>query len=122
MLEGVGPELRVWLKERKPKTAEELANLANDYVQSRKEPLIDGKYVSGKRNDIRRPKNEDLYKLSEKFHENNKVDQDRPAIEKSQEKFDKSKVKCFSCKEKGHYAHECPKRKKRNQNPAWLGV
>ena len=45
LLDGVGPELQVWLKEKKPNTAEELANLANDYVQSRKGPLIDGKYM-----------------------------------------------------------------------------
>ena len=66
LLEGVGPELRVWLKERKPNTAEELANLASDYVQSRKGHLIDGKYVSGKRNDGKMLKNEDLRKMSNK--------------------------------------------------------
>jgi hypothetical protein len=47
LLDGISPELRVWLKEKKPETAEELGTLANEYVQSRKGPLIDGKYVEG---------------------------------------------------------------------------
>ena len=93
LLEGVGPELRVWLKERKPNTAEELANLANDYVQSRKGPLIDGKYISGKRNDFKLPKKEDFRKMSDKGYENNKGNFDRQNFGKFQNNFDKSKVK-----------------------------
>ena len=81
LLEGVGPELRVWLKETKPNTAEELANLANDYVQSRKGPLIDGKYISGKRNDFKLPKKEDFRKMSDKGYENNKGNFDRKILE-----------------------------------------
>lgn len=46
LLDAVSPELRAWLKEQKPKTAEELGNLANLHVQSRKGPLVDGKYMS----------------------------------------------------------------------------
>ena len=34
LLDAVSPELRAWLKEQKPKTAEELGNLANLHVQS----------------------------------------------------------------------------------------
>ena len=52
-LDAVSPELRPWLKEQKPKTAEELGNLANLHVQSRKGPLVGGKYVltgSGEKN------------------------------------------------------------------------
>ena len=46
LLDTVSPELRAWLKEQKPKSAEELGNLANLHVQSRKGPLVGGKYVS----------------------------------------------------------------------------
>jgi hypothetical protein len=49
LVDGVSPELRVWLKEKKPETAEELGTLANEYVQSRKGPLIDGKYVEAEK-------------------------------------------------------------------------
>ena len=40
LLDAVSPELRAWLKEQEPKTAEELGNLANLHVQSRKGPLV----------------------------------------------------------------------------------
>ena len=46
LLDAVSPELRAWLKEQEPKTAEELGNLANLHVQSRKGPLVGGKYVT----------------------------------------------------------------------------
>jgi transposase InsO family protein len=46
LLDAVSPELRSWLKDQKPKTAEELGNLANLHVQSRKGPLVAGRYVS----------------------------------------------------------------------------
>lgn len=46
LLDAVSPELRAWLKEQEPKTAEELGNLANLHVQSRKGPLVRGKYVT----------------------------------------------------------------------------
>ena len=73
LLSNVGPELCVWLKERKPATAEELAMLANEYVQIRKSPIIDEKF--GKKR-----------------------------------KYDKTKVTCFVCQEKGHYSYECKSR------------
>ena len=40
LLDGVISELRAWLKEQKPKSAEELGNLANLHVQSRKGLLV----------------------------------------------------------------------------------
>ena len=38
LLDTVSPELSAWLKEQKSKTAEELGNLANLHIQSRKGP------------------------------------------------------------------------------------
>ena len=46
LLDAVSPKLRAWLKEQKPKTVEELGNLASLYVQSRKGQLVGGKYVT----------------------------------------------------------------------------
>ena len=51
LLDAVSPELRAWLKEQKPKTAEELGNLANLHVQSRKGRLVEGRYVSTSSNE-----------------------------------------------------------------------
>ena len=47
-LDAVSPELRAWLKEQEPKTVEELGNLANLHVHSRKGPLVEGKYVTNR--------------------------------------------------------------------------
>ena len=60
--------------------------------------------------------------MSDKGYENSKRNFDRQNFGKFQNNFDKSKVKCFSCKGKGHYAHECPEKKKRTQNPVLLGM
>ena len=46
LLDAVSPKLRAWLKEQEPKTAEEFGNLASLHVQSRKGPLVGGKYVT----------------------------------------------------------------------------
>ena len=48
LLYAVSPKLRAWLKEQKPKTAEELGNLAILHVQSRKGALVEGKYVTNR--------------------------------------------------------------------------
>ena len=80
LLSNVRPELCVSLRERKPATAEELATLANEYVQIRTGPII-----------------------GEKFGEKGK--------------YDKSKVTCFACQEKGHYSYEC-----KNQNGEQGGI
>ena len=45
LLDVLNPELRAWLKKQETKTAEELGNVANLHVQSRKGPLVGGKYV-----------------------------------------------------------------------------
>jgi len=51
MLDSVSPELRSWLIEKKPQTSGELATIANDHIQAKKGPIIDGKYVGyGKKN------------------------------------------------------------------------
>ena len=117
LLDGVSPELRTWLKEKKPNTAEELATFANEYVQSRKGPLC-GKYVeSGKKVDaafkrtfanVKQARHRNINDIDSKFRQT----QDRVN--------NKSNVKCFNCQEKGHYAHECRVRKK-FQSGACLG-
>ena len=43
LLDAVCPKLRAWLKEQEPKTVEELGNLANLHVHSRKGQLVGGK-------------------------------------------------------------------------------
>lgn len=45
MLDSVSPELRSWLIEKKPQTSGELAKMANEHIQAKKGPIVDGKYV-----------------------------------------------------------------------------
>ena len=102
LLDGISPELRIGLKEKKPNTAEDLATLANEYVQSRKDHLIDGKYVeSAKKLDaaskrtfanVKEARDRNINDIDSKFRQT----QDRVK--------NKSNVKCFNCQEKDNYA------------------
>lgn len=71
---------------------------ANEYVQSRKGPLIDGRYVDAGKKSHKR-KEEDTSKLRDNT-EHDKINSDNTGFKKNREKFDKSKV-CFNCQEKG---------------------
>lgn len=119
LLDGVSPELRIWLKEKKPNTVEELATLANEYVQCRKGPLIDGKYVeSGKKLDAASKR---TFANVKQARDHNRSDIDSKFRQTQHRVINKSNVKCFKCQEKGHYAHECRVRKK-FQSGACLGI
>ncbi|KAK3716257.1 hypothetical protein QZH41_008148 [Actinostola sp. cb2023] len=89
LLSAVGPELCAWLKEKKPETAEELAKIANEHIQARKGPMIDGKYASLEKN---RPKrtNEQLRnngnrnQTEQQYNRNQTVQQSSsPAVQQS---------------------------------------
>ena len=111
--------MRIWLKEKKPNRAEELATFANEYVQSRKGPLIDGKFVeSEKKIDAAFKHTLANVKQARERHRNNIDSKFRPSQDRVN---NKSNVKCFNCQEKGHYAHECRVRKK-FQSGACLGM
>ena len=119
LLDGVSPELRIWLKEKKPHTAEELATLANEYVKCRKGPLIDGKYVeSGKKSDAA---SKSTFVNVKQVKDHNRSDIDSKFGQIQDRVINKSNVKCFKCQEKGHYAHKCRVRKK-FQSGTCLGV
>ena len=44
------------------------------------------------------------------------------ALEKPKKKKDKSQVQCCNCKEMGHYANECPEKKKKYKELAKCGA
>ena len=114
LLNSVGAELCVWLKERKPATAEELAMLANEYVQIRGGPVIGGKL--GQRGKFDKSKVK-CFSCQEKGHYSYEC-KNWNVISGTlgkRGKFDKSKVKCFSCQEKGHYSYECKNRAQEGQ-------
>ena len=109
-LHGVSIDLSVWLKERKPKSAKEAAQVADDYVLSRGT----------------KPPHEKL-RRSQRL-------QDEPAVKVTQEKQQSSRLffrappsevrnipprsktntqdekQCYNCKKWGHIATVCPQR------------
>ena len=102
LLDVVGPQLRAWLKEQKPKTTEELGNLANLHVQSRKGPLVGGeKFGKKKKSD-----NKTDDSLSEKKQEENS---ERPQKSPSlpTRRNIRSEIKCYKCGKLGHMSLNC---------------
>ena len=114
MLDAMSPELQAWLKERKPQTAVELATLANEHVQARKGPLVDGKYVSiSKRGNSQKKPNPTQSSQPEKPGNTQKPEP--PKADSPKEDRTKGKpIKCFKCQEMGHISYDCPLNKRRN--------
>ena len=100
LLDAVSPELRAWLKEQKPKTAEELGNLANLHVQSRKGPIVEDRYASfGKNKGVSIPK-EPQIKREPPIKEQVSGEQTKLVITPSRRKI-KSPVACYKCGKPG---------------------
>ena len=105
LLDAVSPELRAWLKEQKPKTAEELGNLANLHVQSRKGPLVEGRYASfGKNKGVSIQKQPQI-KREPPIKDQASGEQTKPVIRRNI----KLPVTCYKCGKQGHMSFNCVK-------------
>ena len=116
LLDAVSPELRAWLKEQKPATAEELGNLANLHVKARKGPLVAGKYVSFGRGQGFKQRKEMNVKRDvlppESKHDSRKQNPVSPNAKNT-----RPEVTCFKCGKKGHMSFNCG----RTRNPTSQG-
>ena len=108
LLDAVSPELRAWLKDQKPNTTEELGNLANLHVQSRKGRLVAGKFASfGKGQGFKsqkdfRPKRD----LTPPETRQRPVPQSKPAPSPTRRNL-RSDVTCYKCGKQGHMSFNC---------------
>ena len=102
----VSPELRACLKEQKPKTAEELGNLANLHVQSREGPLVERRYASTGSNEKSGNKNKPDGMVDDSLSEH-KQDQHfgrslKPFFPPARSTM-KPEIKCYNCDIKGSH-------------------
>ena len=109
-LQGVSTDLSVWLKERKPKSAKEVAQMADDYV------LACGTKPPYER--LSRPqllRGEAAIKVTQQKQESSRPLFRAPLSEvhnmlPRSETNTQSEKQCYNCKRWGHIATVCPKR------------
>ena len=119
LITSVSTELQIWLKDKQIQSTSEFGQLANEFVQARKGPIIDGKYV-GKKSTVNpakrtgEPKKNtskeiECYNCSEKGHYASSC-----PLSKAKQTDTKPGIKCFNCSDFGHYASNCPKPDRRS--------
>ena len=121
LLNVMSPELKIWVTERKPKTTEEAARLADDYMTARR--TTTGKNwkerTGGDRDggDGRSKGGADTRKCHVckqsghlAYNCPNKKTQEESAstMKEGESKKGKRNVKCFSCGNMGHMSMQCP--------------
>lgn len=115
LIDSVSPELQIWLKDHKINSTLELGKRANEYVQARKGPRIDGKYIGKKQFTSKSKSGESKNVLAEARtlvspeHKTELVSKQG----KAKERTPKELIKCYNCQELGHYANSCPKSDRR---------
>ena len=105
LLDAVSPELRAWLKERKPVNAEELGNMANLHVQSRKGPLVDGRYAPFGSQGFKQKRSSvvPVQKETQRSFTQSKI---HPSPSSRSAK-PKPEITCFKCGQLGHMSFNC---------------
>ena len=112
VLSGTPDDLAVWLRERKPKSLEELGRLAENYAQARN---AEGRAESGRGvTPVERPG-----KLEKKVSWEKKDGSSRFSGSGNRVKVNAlGEKQCFHCRQWGHLRYNCPNRKDSKQKGA----
>jgi hypothetical protein len=121
VLESLPEELRIWVRERKPKTAEEAGQLADDYLQARKSTAG----TTGDRRDKTNTKKsqggtvvkcgncgkqghaaKECWRGTASGSADTSSKKGTPSGKRS---TGRENLRCFNCQERGHFAADCPK-------------
>ena len=106
-------EMRVWVRERKPKTSVQAGDLADDYVQARKigeKKTLPHKFDGDKRPTTGNSLPRRCYNCGETTHlasDCRKATKLADGAPKNQ-RADKKELKCYNCGKLGHVAMRCP--------------
>lgn len=113
LLNCLPEEVRVWIRERKPKNNDEAGELAKDFLQARDTRESEGRNKTTKEHRPPPPGDcprcglvghwvSDCPKPQERVRGGNPSNGEKP------KKLERE-VTCFSCKKKGHMSFKCPK-------------
>ena len=109
LLNTLPKDIRVWVQEHNPKSSEEAAQLANDYIQARW--MAPSTVPEGKKE--KSPSQMVCHKCKQKGHKARNCPEAGVSAASLTPKTEKLKrdlkdVICYTCQQKGHYSANCP--------------